>query len=79
MLVAMVTRWLGCRGLDAGGLSGSLAAYSTVFIPLSSSLYSDKALKFFLWVSEKWNGPIFRGDGLGLEKRERERWRRGAE
>lgn len=27
------------------------AAYTTVFIPLSSSLYSSKALHFFLWVS----------------------------
>ncbi|XP_048860395.1 suppressor APC domain-containing protein 1-like [Brienomyrus brachyistius] len=60
MLVPMVTRWLGSRGLDARGLSDqpgpawttSLAAYSTVFIPLSSSLYSDKALKFFLWLKQ---------------------------
>lgn len=27
------------------------AAYTTVFIPLSSSLYSGKALHFFSWVS----------------------------
>ncbi|TDH02106.1 hypothetical protein EPR50_G00169440 [Perca flavescens] len=29
-----------------------LAAYTTVFIPLSSSLYSSKALHFFLWLKQ---------------------------
>lgn len=44
----MVVSRLGPRGLD----SAVWAAYTTVFIPLSSGLFSSRALHFFLWVSE---------------------------
>lgn len=57
----MVMSRVGSRGLEAGDFPGRpspawtsvWAAYTTVFIPLSSSLYSSRALHFFLWVSEK--------------------------
>ncbi|KAF0031503.1 hypothetical protein F2P81_016058 [Scophthalmus maximus] len=54
----MVVSRVGPRGLveveDSLGRPGTAwtavwAAYTTVFIPLSSSLYSSKALHFFLW------------------------------
>lgn len=57
----MVVSRVGPRGLveveDTFGRPGPAwtavwAAYTTVFIPLSSSLYSSKALHFFLWVSK---------------------------
>lgn len=47
--ISMVLSRLGPPGLGAGAV---WAAYTTVFIPLSSSLYSSKALHFFYWVSE---------------------------
>lgn len=47
--ISMVVSRLGPPGLGAGTV---WAAYTTVFIPLSSSLYSSKALHFFSWVSE---------------------------
>lgn len=56
----MVVSRVGPRGLveveDSLGRPGPAltavwVAYTTVFIPLSSSLYSSKALHFFLWVS----------------------------
>ncbi|CAB1332730.1 unnamed protein product [Coregonus sp. 'balchen'] len=54
--VLMVMSRVGPRGLEAGDSLGPpgpawtavWAAYTTVFIPLSSSLYSSKALHFFL-------------------------------
>lgn len=58
--VLMVVSRVGPRGLveveDSLGSAGPAwtavwAAYTTVFIPLSNSLYSSKALHFFLWVS----------------------------
>lgn len=61
----MVVSRVGPRGLieveDSLGRPGPawtavLAAYTTVFIPLSSSLYSSKALHFFLWVSRTREG-----------------------
>lgn len=60
--VPMVVSRLGPRGLEARepAWSAVWAAYTTVFIPLSSSLYSSKALHFFFWVSDS----------------ERERWER---
>ncbi|KAL4646526.1 suppressor APC domain-containing protein 2 isoform X2 [Arapaima gigas] len=56
----MVTRQFGPTGLEIGDPASRpgpdwtavLAAYSTVFIPLSSSLYSDTALSFFLWLKQ---------------------------
>ena len=57
----MVAGRVGASGLvEAGDSLGQpgpawtavWAAYTTVFIPLSSSLYSSKALHFFLWVSK---------------------------
>lgn len=48
--IPMVVSRLGPPGLGAGAV---WAAYTTVFIPLSSSLYSSKALHFFYWVSER--------------------------
>lgn len=48
--------WLGgARGshlvVDGqGSWMGVLATYSTLFVPLTNSLHSRKALKFFLWV-----------------------------
>lgn len=42
------------------------AAYTIVFIPLSSGLYSSKALHFFLWVS-KTTGEVSRDDGRGCK------------
>lgn len=36
------------------------AAYTIVFIPLSSGLYSSKALHFFLWVSKDDRGGLLR-------------------
>ncbi|KAA8584551.1 hypothetical protein FQN60_008336 [Etheostoma spectabile] len=57
----MVVSRVGPRGLveveDSLGQPGPawtavLAAYTTVFIPLSSSLYSSKALHFFLWLKQ---------------------------
>ena len=55
----MVVSRVGPRGLveveDSFSRPGpawtAVWAYTTVFIPLSSSLYSSKALHFFLWVS----------------------------
>lgn len=57
--VPMVMSRVGPRGLGAGDSPGQpgpawtavWAAYTTVFIPLSSSLCSSEALQFFLWVS----------------------------
>lgn len=34
---------------------GVLATYSTFFMPLSNSLYSTEALRFFLWVRPLWS------------------------
>ncbi|KAG7481061.1 hypothetical protein MATL_G00062850 [Megalops atlanticus] len=56
----MVTSRVGPGGLEAGDLpdrpgpawKAVWAAYTTVFIPLSSSLYSSKALNFFLWLKQ---------------------------
>lgn len=48
--ISMVVSRLGPPGLGAGEV---WAAYTTVFIPLSSSLYSSKALHFFYWVSSE--------------------------
>ncbi|KAG5840965.1 suppressor APC domain-containing protein 2-like isoform X2 [Anguilla rostrata] len=56
----MVTSQVGPRGLEAGDLPDRpspawktvWATYTTVFIPLSSSLYSSKALNFFLWLKQ---------------------------
>ncbi|CAL8276915.1 unnamed protein product [Merluccius merluccius] len=57
----MVASRVGPRGLvEAGDSLGQpgpawtavWAAYTTVFIPLSSSLYSSKALHFFLWLKQ---------------------------
>ncbi|KAG7223849.1 hypothetical protein INR49_015339 [Caranx melampygus] len=57
----MVVSRVGPRGLveveDSLGRPGPAwtavwAAYTTVFIPLSSSLYSSKALHFFLWLKQ---------------------------
>ncbi|TKS84423.1 Suppressor APC domain-containing protein 2 [Collichthys lucidus] len=57
----MVVSRVGPRGLveveDSFGRPGPAwtavwAAYTTVFIPLSSSLYSSKALHFFLWLKQ---------------------------
>ncbi|XP_038827041.1 suppressor APC domain-containing protein 2-like isoform X1 [Salvelinus namaycush] len=56
----MVMSRVGPRGLEAGDSLGPpgpawtavWAAYTTVFIPLSSSLYSSKALHFFLWLKQ---------------------------
>ncbi|KAL2100405.1 hypothetical protein ACEWY4_004799 [Coilia grayii] len=56
----MVMSRAGPRGLEAGDSPGPpgpawaavWAAYTTVFIPLSSSLYSSKALHFFLWLKQ---------------------------
>ncbi|CAG5867498.1 unnamed protein product [Menidia menidia] len=57
----MVVSRAGPRGLveleDSFGPPGPAwtavwAAYTTVFIPLSSSLYSSKALHFFLWLKQ---------------------------
>ncbi|KAL0965459.1 hypothetical protein UPYG_G00281510 [Umbra pygmaea] len=58
--VSMVMSRAGPRGLEAGDSLGPpspawtavWAAYTTVFIPLSSSLYSSKALHFFLWLKQ---------------------------
>ncbi|KAG9354449.1 hypothetical protein JZ751_001159 [Albula glossodonta] len=58
--IPMVTSRVGPRGLEAEDLpdrprpawKAVWAAYTTVFIPLSSSLYSSKALKFFLWLKQ---------------------------
>ncbi|XP_016106406.1 suppressor APC domain-containing protein 2-like [Sinocyclocheilus grahami] len=44
----MVVSRLGPRGLDAA----VWAAYTTVFIPLSSSLFSSRALHFYLWLKQ---------------------------
>lgn len=72
----MVVSRVGPRGLidveDSLGRPGPawtavLAAYTTVFIPLSSSLYSGKALHFFLWVSRTRGG-----------ERHRRKWRESA-
>ncbi|KAJ8379840.1 hypothetical protein SKAU_G00006180 [Synaphobranchus kaupii] len=56
----MVTSRVGPRGLEAGDLPDQpcpawkavWATYTTVFIPLSNSLYSSKALGFFLWLKQ---------------------------
>ncbi|KAL6463711.1 hypothetical protein MHYP_G00281020 [Metynnis hypsauchen] len=56
----MVVSRLGPRGLEAReplgpaspAWSAVWAAYTTVFIPLSSSLYSSKALHFFFWLKQ---------------------------
>ncbi|KAI5089190.1 suppressor APC domain-containing protein 2 [Silurus meridionalis] len=47
--ILMVVSRLGPPGLGAGTV---WAAYTTVFIPLSSSLYSSKALHFFYWLKQ---------------------------
>ncbi|KAJ8408666.1 hypothetical protein AAFF_G00253010 [Aldrovandia affinis] len=56
----MVMSRVGPRGLEARDFPGGpdpawttlWAAYTTVFIPLSSSLYSSRALHFFLWLKQ---------------------------
>lgn len=72
----MVVSRVGPRGLveveDSLGQSGPAwtavwAAYTTVFIPLSSSLYSSKALHFFLWVSRT-KGTVKKGEIVVKDK-----------
>ncbi|KAL6096855.1 sapcd2 [Pungitius sinensis] len=51
----MVASRVGPGGLieaEGPAWTAVLAAYTTVFIPLSSSLYSSKALHFFLWLKQ---------------------------
>lgn len=44
---------------------GVLATYSTFFMPLSNSLCSTKALRFFLWVCPLWSvHPSMWGGGV---------------
>lgn len=72
----MVVSRVGPRGLVGGqdslappqraAWTAVWAAYTTVFIPLSSSLYSSKALHFFLWVSRGGREAGGEGGGGGL-------------
>ncbi|XP_051546127.1 suppressor APC domain-containing protein 2-like [Myxocyprinus asiaticus] len=50
----MVVSRVGPRGLDADESVGPAvwAAYTTVFIPLSSSLFSSKASSFYVWLKQ---------------------------
>ncbi|XP_051522551.1 suppressor APC domain-containing protein 2-like isoform X2 [Myxocyprinus asiaticus] len=49
-LPLMVVNRVGPRGLDAG--ESLWATYTTVFIPLSSSLFSSRALSFYVWLKQ---------------------------